>query len=165
MTFSFAANFHALHVWFLGSSKRGWWIHRERCSMSTRWLSAEPWCQLLVSAWSTLWGFWLEALMSFINLSEHELKICQIMLQLSFLLYPCNFKLKSKTSRTSYSLFFYPKCTLQFQVEIHFIFRYCETEDDRGWDYCCRPEHRCGYSDGFRYTQLSWKMEKNFSWT
>ena len=28
--------------------------------------------------------------------------------------------------------------------------RYCETEDDRGWDYCCRPEHRCGYSDGFR---------------
>ena len=34
------------------------------------------------------------------------------------------------------------------------MIRYCETEDDRGWDYCCRPEHRCGYSDGFRSTQL-----------
>ena len=27
---------------------------------------------------------------------------------------------------------------------------YCEIEEDRGWDYCCRPEHRCGYSEGFR---------------
>eukprot|EP00091_Calanus_sinicus_P011615 TRINITY_DN26216_c0_g1_i1.p1 TRINITY_DN26216_c0_g1~~TRINITY_DN26216_c0_g1_i1.p1 ORF type:complete len:188 (+),score=24.82 TRINITY_DN26216_c0_g1_i1:84-566(+) len=28
---------------------------------------------------------------------------------------------------------------------------YCEIEEDRGWDYCCRPEHRCGYSEGFSY--------------
>ena len=42
----------------------------------------------------------------------------------------------------------------------HLNFRYCETEDDRGWDYCCRPEHRCGYSDGFRYTQLSREKQK-----
>jgi len=27
---------------------------------------------------------------------------------------------------------------------------YCEVAEDRGWDYCCRPEHRCGYSEGFR---------------
>jgi len=28
---------------------------------------------------------------------------------------------------------------------------YCEVAEDRGWDYCCRPEHRCGYSEGFSY--------------
>ena len=27
---------------------------------------------------------------------------------------------------------------------------YCETDEALGWDYCCRPEHRCGYSEGFQ---------------
>lgn len=29
---------------------------------------------------------------------------------------------------------------------------FCETEEDKtSWDYCCRPSHPCGFSDGFGY--------------
>ena len=26
---------------------------------------------------------------------------------------------------------------------------YCETEEGGGWDYCCRPGQRCGYSQNY----------------
>lgn len=32
-------------------------------------------------------------------------------------------------------------------------FWYCELEggEEHSWDYCCRPDHQCGYSEGFPY--------------
>ncbi|KAF2894915.1 hypothetical protein ILUMI_11260 [Ignelater luminosus] len=32
-------------------------------------------------------------------------------------------------------------------------FWYCELEgrEEHAWDYCCRPDHQCGYSEGFPY--------------
>lgn len=28
----------------------------------------------------------------------------------------------------------------------------CETEGEAGsWDYCCEPEHHCGFSEGYPY--------------
>lgn len=33
-------------------------------------------------------------------------------------------------------------------------FWFCELEggDENSWDYCCRPDHHCGHSQGFRYS-------------
>ena len=28
--------------------------------------------------------------------------------------------------------------------------RYCETDEVGGWDYCCRPGKRCGYSQNYK---------------
>lgn len=35
----------------------------------------------------------------------------------------------------------------------HAGFWFCELEggDENSWDYCCRPDHQCGYSEGFPY--------------
>ena len=32
-------------------------------------------------------------------------------------------------------------------------FWYCELEggSPTAWDYCCRPTHQCGYSEGYSY--------------
>ena len=38
-------------------------------------------------------------------------------------------------------------CRLNVDVKYWF----CEVEGGAGWDYCCRPEHRCGYSEGYQY--------------
>ena len=27
---------------------------------------------------------------------------------------------------------------------------YCQTAEDGAWDYCCRPQQRCGYSQNFK---------------
>ena len=40
----------------------------------------------------------------------------------------------------------YGGCKLNPDVQ----YWYCQTGEDGSWDYCCRPEERCGYSQNFR---------------
>ena len=43
-------------------------------------------------------------------------------------------------------------------------FWFCETEGDAGsWDYCCEPEHHCGFSEGYQYPwYIIYKTEPDF---
>eukprot|EP00095_Tigriopus_kingsejongensis_P011025 maker-scaffold109_size355148-snap-gene-0.17 protein:Tk11025 transcript:maker-scaffold109_size355148-snap-gene-0.17-mRNA-1 annotation:"hypothetical protein DAPPUDRAFT_257231" len=43
--------------------------------------------------------------------------------------------------------------TCQYGAELNPDVRYwyCRTQNDAGWDYCCRPGNTCGYSNGYDY--------------
>ena len=43
------------------------------------------------------------------------------------------------------------RCRWGSQLNSDVRYWYCETEDEPGWDYCCRPGNECGYSEGFDY--------------
>ena len=43
------------------------------------------------------------------------------------------------------------RCRYGARLNTDVRYWYCETEGEAGWDYCCRPQHNCGYSDGYDY--------------
>lgn len=57
-----------------------------------------------------------------------------------------------------------------FIILIYFILRYCEIDQtsyykfNNNWDYCCQPQSRCGYSDGYTYPWCLVGSEASGQW-